>query len=176
MPSLYTVGIRARRQSFAIALGEGLRSPFPAQSSWRPQASPRIGRCLRNPYYLGDCRMTSALTSAAELILTSISSSSETSGVSDISLLFFPLVTVEISDVCEMGGVADSSSSNLVRVWDPPAVNDVASPTMAGARRTPSGLFEVPCGLLVSTSIPSFPASPGVGVHPLACQSTLERP
>jgi hypothetical protein len=62
--------------------------------------------------------------------------SSETSGVSDTSFLFFPLVTVETSDVHDMSGVADSSSSDLVRVRDPPAVSDVASPTMAGARKT----------------------------------------
>jgi hypothetical protein len=90
------------------------------------------------------CLTTSALTSAAELILTCIFSSSDTSGVVQANFLFLPLDAVVATDVRDVNETTDSSSSDPARARDPPvATGSVASPRVTGARNTFSGLLEV---------------------------------
>jgi hypothetical protein len=73
-----------------------------------------------------NCRVTSALTSAGELVLTSSASSSETSGVSDVNFLFFPPVDIEeAKDERDANDVTDSSSSDFARARDPLPIGEI---------------------------------------------------
>ena len=91
------------------------------------------------------CLVSSALTFAAELVLICLASSSETSGTMvDVIFLFFPLEATDERDASE---ATDSSSSDLFRARSNPAIGDVASATMTGARNK---LSEVLRALLVA--------------------------
>ena len=97
------------------------------------------------------CLVSSALTFAAELVLICLASSSETSGtVVDVIFLFLPLEAVEATDARDASEATDSSSSDLICVRSNPAIGDVASATMAGARNKLSDLSEVLRALLVA--------------------------
>ena len=84
--------------------------------------------------------------SAAELVLICIVSSSETSrgsGAVVVIFLFFPLEAVEATDERDASEATDSSSSDLAHARSNPAIGDVTSATMAGARNKLSDLSEV---------------------------------
>jgi hypothetical protein len=73
-----------------------------------------------------NCRVTSALTLAGELVLTSSASCSETSGVSDVNFLFFPPVDIEeAKDERDANDVTDSSSSDFARARDPLPIGEI---------------------------------------------------
>ena len=127
------------------------------------------------------CLDNCALLSAAELVLTCISRSSETYRVAAVAnLLFLPLDADDASDERDANAATDSSSSDLVRARDPPAVDIVASSTGAGARKTPSDrLALLVLGVLggsMSSSGYKLLASPGVITRSEAWRSTPERP
>jgi hypothetical protein len=79
------------------------------------------------------CCVTLALTSAAELVLTSNASSSETSAVSDVSFFLFLLDIDEANDERDANDATDSSSSDLTRFRNPLPIDGMESSTSAGA-------------------------------------------
>jgi hypothetical protein len=125
----------------------------------------------------------SALTSAAELVWTSIANSFEISGAVSASLLFFPTDVMDAIDDLDANETTDISSSDPACDRATPDVDAAASTIVAEERKTLSDAFPFLRTALVTllgdafgASAPLVRASPHAVTRTGAWRSTPERP